>query len=100
MNHVRFEPDGNIEKWGVLEDGYAIFYNRAFDELCRNGGFSKASFLSWAARNKLIMSDSLGNPTRQKKIAGKNNRCVWLKLDADIDEDGFRQADDVELPFK
>ena len=100
MNHVRFEPDGNIEKWGVLEDGYAIFYNRAFDELCRNGGFSKASFLSWAARNKLIMSDSLGNPTRQKTIAGKNNRCVWLKLDADIDEDGFRQADDVELPFK
>ena len=100
MNHVRFEPDGNIEKWGVLENGYAIFYNRAFDELCRNGGFSKASFLSWAARNKLIMSDSLGNPTRQKKIAGKNNRCVWLKLDADIDEDGFRQADDVELPFK
>ena len=65
-----------------------------------DGGFSKASFLSWAARNKLIMSDSLGNPTRQKKIAGKNNRCVWLKLDADIDEDGFRQADDVELPFK
>ena len=50
--------------------------------------------------HKLIMSDSLGNPTRQKKIAGKNNRCVWLKLDADIDEDGFRQADDVELPFK
>lgn len=99
MNSIRFDPQANIEQWGVLEDGYAIFYNRAFDELCRNGGFSKTSFLSWASRNNLIMSDSKGNPTKQKKISGKNNRCVWLKLDADIDVDGFRSADGLDLPF-
>ena len=100
MNNNRFDVSSNCEKWGTLEDGYAIFYNQAFDELCRSGGFSKRSFLSWAARNGVVLKDTLGNPTKQKKIAGKNCRCVFLKLDADIDDDGFRSVDeDLELPF-
>lgn len=101
MNGQRFDISTNCEKWGIIEDGYAYMYNQAFDELCTSGGFSKKSFLSWAARNHLVQSDSKGNPTKQKKICGKNNRCVCLKINQDMDSDGFMPADDeLELPFK
>lgn len=101
MNGQRFDISTNCEKWGIIEDGYAYMYNQAFDELCSSGGFSKKSFLSWASRNHLVQSDSKGNPTKQKKICGKNNRCVCLKINQDMDSDGFMPADDeLELPFK
>ena len=101
MNGQRFDISTNCEKWGIIEDGYAYMYNQAFDELCTSGGFSKKSFLSWAARNHLVQSDSKGNPTKQKKICGKNNRCVCLKINQDMDSDGFMSVDDeLELPFK
>lgn len=101
MNGQRFDISTNCEKWGIIEDGYAYMYNQAFDELCSSGGFSKKSFLSWAARNHLVQSDSKGNPTKQKKICGKNNRCVCLKINQDMDSDGFMSVDDeLELPFK
>ena len=103
MNGQRFDMTSNCEKWGILENGYAFMYNQAFGELCASGGFSKKSFLSWAARNKIIQSDSGGNPTKQKKIAGKNNRCVCIKVNQEMDRDGFVPMDEdmqVELPFK
>lgn len=101
MNGQRFDISTNCEKWGIIEDGYAYMYNQAFDELCASGGFSKKSFLSWAARNHLVQSDSKGNPTKQKKICRKNNRCVCLKINQDMDSDGFMSVDDeLELPFK
>ena len=101
MNGQRFDISTNCEKWGIIEDGYAYMYNQAFDELCTSGGFSKKSFRSWAARNHLVQSDSKGNPTKQKKICGKNNRCVCLKINQDMDSDGFMSVDDeLELPFK
>ena len=101
MNGQRFDISTNCEKWGIIEDDYAYMYNQAFDELCSSGGFSKKSFLSWAARNHLVQSDIKGNPTKQKKICGKNNRCVCLKINQDMDSDGFMSVDDeLELPFK
>ena len=101
MNNNRFDASTNCEKWGVLDDGYAIFYGQSFEELCQAGRFSKQSFLSWAKKNGVIALDSKGNPSKQKKINGKNNRCIWLKIDQSIDSDGFEPIDDdVELPFK
>lgn len=104
MNAQRFDIDTNCEKWGVLDDGYAVFYNQAFEELCRTGGFSKKSFLSWADRKGLIQTQA-GQFTRVKKINGSACRCVFLKLDDGIetDKDGFmRVSEDIqeELPFK
>jgi len=104
MNGQRFDDETNCEKWGIIEGGYAFFYNQAFDELCKSGGFSKRSFLSWAVKKKVVETDSRGNPTKQKKINGRNNRCVCLKLDDGIiaDDDGFIVVDDYvqeELPF-
>ncbi len=104
MNSTRFDSDTACEKWGIIEHGYAFFYTQAFDELCKSGGFSKRSFLSWGVKKKVVETDSRGNPTKQKKIGGKNNRCICLRLDdgISIDENGFISVDDYEqgeLPF-
>lgn len=104
MNGSRFDADTNCEKWGIIEHGYAFFYNQAFEELCKSGNFSKRSFLSWGVKKKVVETDSRGNPTKQKKIHGKNNRCVCLKLDdgISVDDNGFitiNESIQEELPF-
>lgn len=104
MNGHRFDAMTSCEKWGIVENGYAIFYNSAFDQICRDGGFSKKSFLSWAAKKGIIQQDSKGNHTKQKKIDGKNSRCVFLQLNPEenMDKDGFASIDETqeELPFQ
>lgn len=101
MNEQRFDIDTTCEKWGTIENGYAIFYNSAFEQLCRDAGFSKKSFLSWAGRNGLLQTQG-GQLTKNKKFGKKVSRCVWLKLDDTIDSEGFQNIEDaqVELPFK
>lgn len=101
MNGQRFDTITNCEKWGVLENGYAIFYSSAFDQICKDGGFSKKSFLSWADKKALIQVQA-GRQTKVKKINGTSTRCVWLKLDENMDSDGFAKVEDTqeELPFK
>lgn len=104
MNGTRFDADTACEKWGIIEHGYVFFYNQAFDELCKSGGFSKRSFQSWGVKKKVVQTDSKGNPTKQKKIDDKNNRCVCLKLDdgISVDDNGFisvEKFNQEELPF-
>lgn len=101
MNNQRFDVATNCEKWGVIDGGYAIFYNSAFDQICREGGFSKKSFLSWADKKCLIQTQG-GQQTKVKKINGTAARCVWLKIDESMDNDGFKPVNDEqeELPFK
>ena len=103
MNSQKFDATTNCEKWGMVEHGYAIFYNQAFDELCKSGGFSKKSFLSWADREGLIQTQG-GKSTKLKKVGGVTHRCVFLQLDdgVRVDKDGFMELDENEqerLPF-
>lgn len=105
MNPARFDPlNENAEKWGIIEDGYAVIYNSAFDVICREGKYSKKSFLSWAAKKGLVQTQN-GNPTKLKKLKGNVLRCVFLKLDdgQEKDADGFSYIEpdeQMELPFK
>lgn len=105
MNPARFDPlNENAEKWGIIEDGYAVIYNSAFDGICREGKYSKKSFLSWAAKKGLVQTQN-GNPTKLKKLKGNVLRCVFLKLDdgQEKDVDGFSYIEpdeQIELPFK
>lgn len=101
MNAQRFDIDTKCEKWGIIEDGYAIIYNTAFDTLCKEAGYSKKSFLSWADKKRLIQPQN-GNPTKVKKKGGSPVRCVFLKLNDKLDEQGFETIIDVgqeKLPF-
>lgn len=104
MNDQRFDLDTKCEKWGMIENGYAIIYNSAFDDLCRMGGFSKKSFLSWADRKSLIQTQA-GKLTKVKKINGQSCRCVWIKMDdgIQVDKDGFMTVNEdtqMEFPFR
>lgn len=102
MNGQRFDATTNCEKWGIIENGYVIFYNQAFGELCKAGEFSKKSFLSWADK-KGILQTQAGQLTKLKKIGSSTCRCVWIKLDDGIvvDKDGFVSVEDgqIDLPF-
>lgn len=97
MNGHRFDTTTVGEKWGVVEDEYAVIYATAFTELCQSGGFSRTSFLSWADREGIIKTSS-GRYDKPKKISGKVSRCVFLKLDR---SDGFEEMTDLQgkLPF-
>ena len=106
MNEIRFDADTNCEKWGIMKGDFAVFFNHAFDELCKAGGFSKKSFLSWAAKKKLI--DKYGDKnTKPTKINGTLVRCVWVKVENvsgdsefETDDNGFIKVDEqMKLPF-
>lgn len=103
MNAQRFDPLSNVEKWGMIEHGNAYLYPQAFTELCQNGGFSRKSFSAWAIRKCLIEPDSQGKTAIQKKVDGKNRRCVCLHLEGapEVDENGFVSLEDCQetLPF-
>lgn len=87
MNKIRFDKDTNTEKWGWMEDGYVVFYGQAMEERCREGGFSKKSFLSWANRNGLIDGDvASGKSSRIKQVGGRRLRCIYLKLPSEDDK--------------
>ncbi|WP_313184939.1 DUF927 domain-containing protein [Lacrimispora sp.] len=107
MNPARFDiQNENVEKWGVIENGYAIIYTTAFTSLCKDGGFSKTSFLSWADRKGLIQAENSGKKMdKLKSFKGNKVRCVFLKLNDDADKDGFVKMNKVEegqeeLPFR
>ena len=105
MNEQKFDAENKVEQWGILEEGRAIIYNQAFKDLCKNGGFSDKAFLSWADRKGLIETQG-GRMTKVKKVGGNPVRCVFLKLNENLDEDGFESVETMEmyeqeeLPFK
>ena len=107
INAAKFDPfSPTSEKWGCLEHGYAVIYTNIFDQLCQKGGFSRKAFLSWADRQGIIQTQG-GKTSKVKKIDGSCYRCIFLKLDSDIqeDKDGFLDLDkddelQKEVPFK
>lgn len=103
MNGIRFDDDTNCEKWGIIKDGYAVFYTQSLDELCKVGSFSKKAFLSWANK-KSLLSHSNGANTKPTRINGTVCKCVWLKIEevseVETDENGWIKVDEqMKLPF-
>lgn len=99
MNPSRFDFETNCEKWGVIENGYAVLYPQALTDLCKQGGFSQKSFRSWGVRTRVIDADAAGKSAKLKKINGRPVRCVFLRLEQNkADADGFMQLDDDEEP--
>lgn len=98
MNSARFDKDSNIEQWGIMKEGCAVFFNAAFNALCRSEGYSRKTFLAWALRSGKIEGDSLGNPTKVAKDQdGKSFRGVWLIIPEE--GDGFMDVEDEDVPF-
>lgn len=91
MNEQRFDYDTKCEKWGVIEfdpdtkERIAIFHTKALDDICKSGGFIKKSFLTWANKKHLLVTNEDGF-TKVKKISGIACRCVFLKLVDELSE--------------
>lgn len=103
VNINKFKPDSFTgdykgEVWGCIENDYVIIINNAFNRICEKGNFSAKSFLCWAARKGLIIQQG-GKNSKNKKINGKQSRCVYLKM-AD-DDNGFEEVTGADaIPFK
>lgn len=110
MNEQRFDFDTKCEKWGVIEidpdsrDRTAILHTKALDDICKSGGFIKKSFLAWANKKHLLVTNG-DSFTKVKKISGIACRCVYLKLVDELSEylknnTGFEQITmDTDIPF-
>jgi hypothetical protein len=98
MNTSRFDSATGLEKWGTIDKGYAYFYPQAFEELCKDAGFSKKSFLSWAERKGYLDSDK-GRTTKVKRIGDKTIRAIAIALREE--NEGFLRVEEAteELPF-
>lgn len=108
MNDQRFDTDTHCEKWGEIElpgveydTRIAIIQNQAMDMLCKEGGFSKKTFLSWAKKKNLLITEN-GRTTKVKKMSGVNVRCVWLKMVEDVESEtaaDFSEMSDSDIVF-
>lgn len=103
MNPARFDIHvESMEKWGLIDGDYAVFFPAAFNSLCREGGFSKTAFLSWAERKNLLQTQG-GRKDKVKKVFGRSLRCVFLKISGGEDGDGgfleLKDFEQEELPF-
>ena len=103
MNPARFDPQNEVvEKWGIIEDGYAVIISTVMSDLCKQSGFSRVSFLKWANDKNLLLTNK-GRTDSLKKFNGTPVRCVKLKLSDNSDfSSGFEQINMINndiLPF-
>nr|DAY24237.1 MAG TPA: active helicase ring shaped helicase [Caudoviricetes sp.] len=103
MNPARFDPRNEVvERWGIIEDGYAVIISTVMSELCKQSGFSRVSFLKWANDKNLLLTNK-GRTDSLKKFNGTPVRCIKLKLSDNSDlSSGFEQIDMINndiLPF-
>ena len=104
MNPARFDPQNEVvEKWGIIEDGYAVIISTVMSDLCKQSGFSRVSFLKWANDKNLLLTNK-GRTDSLKKFNETPVRCVKLKLSDNSDfSSGFEQINMINndiLPFE
>lgn len=101
-NYNKFVPDsdGNYrgEIFGELTDKYTFFIKSKFDAVLSENGYNPRAFLSWAAKNGLIIVER-GHNTKTKRIFKKVCRCVCIINLADefISDEPFNSNDDLEF---
>jgi hypothetical protein len=101
MNPLRFESEDselifNGERWGTFmfdgDEKYAVFFPTALDELCKTGGFSKKSFVTWAVERDYIMPSAKGDNSRVVKVNGQSRRGYWIKMNGPEDREQVSAA--------
>jgi uncharacterized protein (DUF927 family) len=83
------------EVWGKIDTGCVYFVKSVFDREMTQQGFNSTSFLAWAKRQDILVTDG-GRRTKNARIAGSLLNTVCLKSgkngrevppdDSDIDE--------------
>ncbi len=87
----------NTEIWGEIVGTHIYIIKSIFDEKMKAAGFNPQSFLSWALRRGLLVTDAAAErKTKNKRIKGSGvvSRCVCL-----IQNNSIEDADVDDLPF-
>lgn len=88
-------PVGNTEVYGCwIDNNKVAIISSAFDKIMKDGNFQSRAFLSWAAKEGIIETDSNGNKKVQKKLFGNNRRCVILYTEETAENEDFS-----DIPF-
>ncbi len=80
-NHLQPNDYGEYkaEVWGKVEIGAVYIIKSVFDREMQNAGFNSKSFLSWAKRKNLLLTDSeKSRSTKKCLIAGSSVNTVCL----------------------
>ena len=83
VNTNHFQPNDygeyKAEVWGKVEIGAVYIIKSVFDREMQNAGFNSKSFLSWAKRKNLLLTDSeKSRSTKKCLIAGSSVNTVCL----------------------
>lgn len=87
MNANHFQPSGEYgdyraEVWGKSEAGNVYIIKSVFDREMQNAGYNSKSFLSWAKRQGLLLTDSeKSRSTKKCLIAGNVVNTVCIQKD-------------------
>lgn len=86
VNTNHFQPNDfgeyKAEVWGKVEAGAVYIIKSVFDREMQNAGFNSKSFLSWAKRKNLLLTDSeKSRSTKKCLISGSSVNTVCLVKD-------------------
>lgn len=86
VNTNHFKPNDfgeyKAEVWGKSESGNIYIIKSVFDREMQNAGYNSKSFLSWAKRKGLLLTDSeKSRSTKKTMIAGSLVNTVCLQKD-------------------
>ena len=109
-NPRRFDSaDSNIgEVWGVKDNNMVYIIKSVFERILQNQGYSPGAFLTWAKRNRKIITEDYGGGsnnqrlTKRRIINGQRVPCVALIIeteDEEEDESGYEKVEPDDMPF-
>lgn len=113
-NQRHFDDEPNVDQWGAKDSNVVYIVRSEFDRILRGEGYSPSSFLTWAERNRKILTDKSGNQkrnTKRKRIGNMQVACVAIILPDEEEEkqntvepmkspgENYVEVTDEELPF-
>lgn len=87
-NPSRFDLSVSIEQWGIIRDGFVFLLPKALEAICKSGGFSRSSFISWAYSHALLDTDK-GKKVKTCRYGqgGRPTKMYAILLDRDEEEE-------------
>ena len=86
------------EVWGKIDTGCIYFVKSVFDREMTAQGFNSTSFLAWAKRQDILITDN-GRRTKNARIAGSLLNTVCLRSGKSGQEGSTDDGDIDELPL-
>ena len=92
------------EIWGCIEKDYVSIMSNVFSRIAERGNFSSKSFLSWAKKREMLITDA-GRSSKTKRINGNVCKCICLKTNENLElpcipeNMKIKSFDDEKMPF-